>query len=275
MTAKRLTRINANATEGHTMTGTSTATTTRQTRSQETALRDRLESDLAAVIVQELWQSGAKGFYIVLSSEVPGLQLDGNLGGMTHPNVASWLRPEIGNRWRGNGPGMLLVDGPGCSPEWLTAKAIHETAHIATSIELFSNPSPTAAAALKGLVKTPPRSWPAHRGAVAWRGHGLDFVRAVFHIAYRMTARGHNVCPALLLNWQGCGYRTPWQDYYAALINECDQRESDPISEIHTSVPPAGFMRLWAADLHESKNLVPSGVSVTSGGLFDLLTKGR
>ena len=257
------------------MNKTSNTRPTRQDASQATELRGRLESDLALCIVSELLEAKADGFYIVLSSEVAELQLDGALGGMTHPNVASWLRPEIGNRWRGPGPGMLLIDRPGCSTERLTAKAIHETAHIATSSKLFSTTSPTAAAALTGLVKTPPQSWPAHRGAVAWRGHGLDFIRAVFHIAYRMTARGHNVCPALLLNWQGCGYRATWQDYYATLIDECDQREADPISEIHESLPPVEFMRLWAADLHESGNLVPSGGDVPSEGLFNLLTKGR
>ena len=238
-------------------------------------LRTRLENDLAMTIVSELFASSARGFYIVLASEVEGLQLDGTLGGMTHPAVSSWLRSEIGDRWRGHGPGMLLVDGPNCSPERFTAKAIHETAHIATSIKLFSTTSPTTAAALKGLVKTPPRSWPAHRGAVEWKGHGLDFVRAVFHIAYRMTGRGHTVFPDQLLNWQGCGYRTPWQDYYAALASECDQREADPISEIHESLPPIAFLRLWAEDLSESESLVPSGGSVPVGGLFDLLTKGR
>ncbi len=220
-------------------------------------LRERLENDLAMTIVSELFAASARGFYVILASEVEGLQLDGNLGGMTHPAVSSWLRAEIGDRWRGHGPGMLLVDGPNCSPERLTAKAIHEAAHIATSIELFSAPSQATNAALTNLVATPPRSWPAHRAVSRWTGHGQDFIRAVFHLAYRMTARGHNVCPALLLNWQGCGYRATWQDYYATLIDECDQREAEPITAIHRSVPPMALVRLWAADVSESESLVP------------------
>ena len=249
MAAKRFARINANETEGASMTETSNTRPTRQTRSQETELRDRLESDLAAVIVQELWQSGAGGFYIILASEVEGLQLDGNLGGMTHPAVSSWLRAEIGDRWRGHGPGMLLVDGQNCSPERLTAKAIHETAHIATSIELFSAPSQATNAALTNLVATPPRSWPAHRGASRWNGHGQDFIRAACHIGFRMAGRGHAVCPALLMNWSGMGYSSGWKAYFKALGSELESRESEAITAIANSPYPPGFVDLWRSDI--------------------------
>ena len=212
-------------------------------------LRTRLENDLAMTIVSELLASSARGFYIVLASEVEGLQLDGNLGGMTHPAVSSWLRPEIGDRWRGNGPGMLLVDGENCSPERFTAKAIHETAHIATSIELFSAPSQAVNTALTGLVATPPRSWPAHRSAARWSGHGFDFIRAVFHLGYRMTARGHTIFPDLLMNWPGYGYASGWKAYYEALESELDSREFEAISGIAKSPCPKGFLELWLADI--------------------------
>lgn len=170
-------------------------------------LRTRLENNLAMTIVSELLASKADGFYIVLASEVEGLQLDGNLGGMTHPSVSSWLRSEIGDRWRGNGPGMLIVDGEHCSPERLTAKAVHEAAHIATSIELFSAPSQATNAALTNIVATPPKSWPAHASQTRpWMGHNIHFIRAAIHIGWRMAGRGHTICPGMLLNWAGFGY---------------------------------------------------------------------
>ena len=214
-------------------------------------LRDRLENDLAAIIVSELLAAGARGFYVVLSSEVASLQLDGNLAGMTHPNVASWLRPEIGTRWRGNGPAMLLVDAADCSPATLTAKAVHELAHIANSPELFSAQSPIVNAALSDLVTTPPRSWPAHRDE-AWSGHGPDFLRAVIHVADRLAARDHDVAPALLMDWTGYGYRSGWRPYFATLEAEIESREYEPISEIVRSPAPPAFLNLWDVDVAAS-----------------------
>lgn len=165
-----------------------------------------------------------------MSSEVPTLQCHKLVGGFYHPATSGWFQTELQPRWRGPGPCLFISDGPKATADFFIATAIHELAHVVLSTPMFlSSPIETVTAEtqeqidppddsltperLKTIVVTTPKEWPAYKSAPRWFTHDCDFIRATFHVAYRMVKRDHRVCPRLLLCWDDYGY-SGWQGYY-------------------------------------------------------------
>jgi hypothetical protein len=87
----------------------------------------------------------------------------------------------------------------------------------------------------------------------SWEGHGLRFIRACGHLAWRARQHGHQY-NLRDLGATGEGYGLSHASHYSqALGNEPRAMADLPIRQILDSPPPTAFAQLWANDTRKQK----------------------
>jgi hypothetical protein len=230
------------------------------TRFDFAPIRDRLEADLRQVLEKDLTLHNAAGPYLVLVSETE-LKPCGWFGGLSHPSMHKWLRKDIGPRWKGNGPAVLLVDTTIArrevsffSPENnFVGVAIHEVAHTLDVGGMFT---PDVAPDGEVLRHTGPELFAATVAApedVSHRrserhGHDSTWIRVALHLRQRMVNLGWEVPFPTVINREVYGYYPP-AEYHRALGDEFEQLAEVPITLIRFADPPKRFTELYAQNL--------------------------
>jgi hypothetical protein len=241
------------------------------------AFRDELEHDLSRLLRPELDLVGAAQIYAVWMSETE-IDCWEEIVGATHPRMSSWLRPEIGNRWTGPGPSMLLNDIGIFSLDWwrdgtlmdvAVGVAIHELTHMAVRRDAYfpiQSSAPASGESQPGsrgpAAATDPhrarfdRACVAHDIGVARpvhspEQHGSGFVRTLFHAAHRMQALNRYTPINSLIDWESAGSTAGglcgWS-YEYSVRDEVRAMEKLPLSEIVNTTPPDNFSELWERD---------------------------
>lgn len=214
-----------------------------------------LEADLACIIRHELEAAGARAVYVQSASEC-GIEFftapNGGVIGATSASMATWLRSNIGNRWRGNGPAMLInlemcreLAGVYEPAQYSIARevACHELTHIVLRPELFrrTKTSPLRRqfdrVVFTSGVEAPDTTTQRD-------DHGPEFVRIVLHIAERLRRLGRTVNHTHLLDWGTCCPARP-MECERTLFPEIDGLIDLPLSEVAALAAPGAYLDLW------------------------------
>jgi hypothetical protein len=244
-------------------------------------LRLRAEA-LCLAVAPELRQ---RPFYVMLTSDLPAAERSRTTAGHVSPTMDLYLRPHLGEQWRGRGPAMVVRDcllqgevaatlagfderlRPIVEPRlWAVALpnfyrvVLHELAHI---FALGGRYEPLGAAgegAIRshgygGLVADIDRRIEADPDLDRQRPYHspANWLRAVIHLRHRATALGVALSPEPIERW-GC---SPFPLYVEALGDEPERFAGLPVAEILQRPLPAEYRRLLLADidLHSTPSL--------------------
>lgn len=266
MEANRFATFNANETEGHDMTETSRATTTRQDASQEATtfngLRTELEGHCRQLLKPEIALGHFAGPYILSINEA-GLSANGWFAGLWSPTMATWFRPVLSDRWIGDGPAfivneehLLRMHGSFEDSRTLAAAiAAHELTHAIQFPGLFGRmPDDTPSHFRDGTWFREEMSRPQSESIptrTRTEAHGPEFVRLALHVLYRMQAMvGRRLPLSRLHDWSGLDL-SPGEAYRDSLGDELKRLEQIPLTVVNKLPLPVGFQELWTRD-HES-----------------------
>ncbi len=216
-------------------------------------LRDRLESDLAVVLKADLALHGAGGLYVVLISET-ALKPFGWFAGLSCPSMHKWLRDDIGARWRGSGPAVLIDDRTLCPAhpqDSLVGVALHEMAHALDWPTLFTADDiggqtvrHVRTSLFTQMVSSPDE--PYHPSPRA--GHDWRWIRCLLHLIHRMDLLGWNASLPIAMDREFYGYSS-LAEYRTALQGEPARLADLSFTAIRAIDPPQSFLDLYNDDL--------------------------
>ncbi len=236
-------------------------------------LRLRAEA-LCLAVAPELRQ---RPLYVVLTSDLPAAERSKATAGHVSRTMDLYLRPYLGERWRGRGPAMVVHDcllrgeiaatlgGFGerlrdvVEPRlWAVGLpnffrvVLHELAHV---FALGGDYKPLGAAgqgAIRShgysrLVADIDRRIEADPDLDRQRPYHspTTWLRAVVHLQHRATALGVAPSPEPIERW-GC---SPFPDYVRALGDEPERFARLPVAEILQRPLPAEYRRLVLSDI--------------------------
>lgn len=232
-------------------------------------LRDDLEALAGELLAVELKVTDAGACYVVLASD-SGLGTGVPYAALTVSTFALWMRNEIGDRWRGNGPGMLLHDSQ-CmianDRDFEIARCellgcfAHELAHIVLQPGFYCRKVPdadlTEGRRVFHSVKTAQHTVSGFTDRQTQIfSHSDQFIRIALHICHRMEQRGFRVALPRLNVWAPANLTSPW--WYRDLIqDECERLAEAPLTVIGKSDVPKDFKDLWNSDVASFFNSNP------------------
>jgi hypothetical protein len=207
----------------------------------------------AEQIVAELL--GIPAAYIVFDCELPAGSVEG-CWGATWPGMGSMLREEIGARWRGDAPAMVLnataiaaslagqfvEDLHGTIESMLLGVACHEVAHF------LEWPTPNGGGLSAGLTKTDflVDVTPRTRNRIPRASeHGPQFCWTCLHILHRLELRGIDVCLNSAIDYAVFNLPRPAFVMRSAVRREIVAMETLPLTLIARSPPPSHFVELF------------------------------
>jgi len=164
---------------------------------------------------------------------------------------------------------------------------VHEIVHVAARPVLTSEKDEKLnpvfeKAVTESLTEFCADAQPAASAPCSWAGHGGDFIRTLFHAAYRVRQVADEWLP-----------RTGWFDpkqyslpsredeYRAALGDEPERLADVPLTELSSIEPPASFAKLWRDDVQAWFNAIknPSDLQASAWArgltLFSVFPKGN
>lgn len=226
-------------------------------------LRARLEDDFSAILRPELGLHGGSTCYIVLTRETRLVAEATDFYGATSPRMTGWFQREIGSRWQGPGPcvllneTVLLEEFGGCLSDAtgaIAAICCHEFAHRLTDGGgLFEMPESDDRGLFEAMVFTS-RSNDGDRlpdPVMAFNPHTARFVRACMHLAHRMRIRGWKVPTSRLFGWWNrCGRPHVFE---RLLAGELGELEAVPIEQVLTLPIPEAVAAEWE---HANRELI-------------------
>ena len=243
-------------------------------------LRLRAEA-LCLAIAPEL---RGRPFYVVLTSDLPAAERSTTTAGHTSLVLDEYLRPYLGERWRGRGPAIVVADALlrdeiaatlGGFSERLRDVAeprlwrvglpnfyrvvLHELGHAfalggGRALE-EAGQGAVRAHGYSGLVADIDRRIEADPGLNRQRRYHspTTWLRLVIHLQHRASNLGVAVAPESIERW-GC---SPFPDYVRALGDEPERFARLPVAEILQRPLPAEYRRLVLTDidLHSTPSL--------------------
>lgn len=215
-----------------------------------------MESDLNELLRPELSSADAARLYVVAQSQLENPELESF--GVYSEVIASVYRNEIGNRWEGNGPGMLIGDlnilreteregrSSSIAVRDICETAIHEAGHVLVETPMFLVPPTSrsftqrARASIQTFTGTYTDAKAFPRG-----GHTPEWARITLHLAWRMQCRGWPVDFDGL--WYCCATGL-WRPttLSAALSEEFTRLADVPLGQLCRHPAPAYFNELLA-----------------------------
>ena len=227
-------------------------------------MRSALERDLRDVLGYELAVTGAAGCYITFNGEADPDDDGSRLSfyGLTYPEVSAAHRQAIGNRWQGDGPGVLVNAGALVAEFGSIADAIpkicgttiHEFGHrLVDGGALFASKGDEQRDADYGMfvgaivAREPPAETKPWKPCVA---HSVAWVRGVFHLAHRLRKRGWKIPASVLLGYEGQLGRP--MAYTRYLAEELRVLEAVPVSVVLTMPARAELVREWEVATEQS-----------------------
>lgn len=218
-------------------------------------------------------------FYVMLTSDLPVSERSRTTAGHVSPTMDLYLRPYLGERWRGRGPAMVvhdcLLQGEiaatlgGFSERlrdvakprlWRVAlpnfyrTVLHELGHV---FALGGDYEPLGAAGQEsirshgygGLVADIDKRIEADPDLDRQRRYHspVSWLRLVIHLQHRATALGVAVAPEPTERW----HCSPFPDYVRALGDEPERCAGLPVAEILQRPLPAEYRRLVLTDIDQ------------------------
>ncbi len=216
-------------------------------------------------------------FYVMLTSDLPAAERSRTTAGHVSPTMDLYLRPHLGERWRGRGPAMvvhdcLLRDEIAATLEEYSERlrdvaeprlwavglpnfyrlVLHELGHVfalggryeplgtAGQGAIRSNGYSRLVADIDRRIEADPnldRQRPYHSPA--------NWLRLVIHLQHRAAALGVAVAPEPTERW----HCSPFPDYVRALGDEPERFAGLPVAEILQRPLPAEYRRLVLSDI--------------------------
>lgn len=200
--------------------------------------RYQLEDAISSLLIRhELGLHSCEKLYIVFGSEMRLPQGTG-VGGMTAPLMSSALRQEIGRRWIGNGPCILICDQEYAThfdnvvANLFTSIAIHELAHAVDRNTFCGDVT---------------HDWQRAGGQKSQLfHHPWSWLRTMIHLSERAIAKGILQSPICMHTWGLYSAEQSYHQCLSVLRDEIRSLSRDHISVLKTVFPPHEFIAMCA-----------------------------
>lgn len=217
-----------------------------------TNLRNRIEQDANSILANDLKSNGGQSAYVVLGSET-GFQFDAtDFHGLYHSDLHKILQTDIGDRWNGAGPAVLVADRFIHDDETFVGICLHELAHAVDYPGMFrpdaidgQRVQHVRRSTFANRVANPTEHDHLFAPLSIRNGHEWPWIRATLHLHHRFLARGWECPMPYLFDHEHYGYYANPAAFRRALEDEPERLIDVPLTELKDIDPPARFTELY------------------------------